>query len=364
MEHREPPRVGPGDGQIDESAELPAGRFRLRRFEAAGTGRQIDYRRVGFFLVVGSATLVGLVYFSAWAARTSVGWLAQQPQYQIPFDQIELVPKPPRWYERGSQAFLEGVRLGSREPDHLSVLDLAPDALTAAFKKYAWVNQVTRITYPPGRIRVELRYRQPVAWVQLRGAQQRMIDDEATVLPTDNIDVKKLGRVVKITCIGGLPAPSATQFGEKWKSKADENSAAEVDERIVAAAKLAGFLLQEPQATDAERSLALRLDEINVSDFENRGLFVINAERAAILWDDAPGDEKPGRPTASDKWAILKHWEESTPARFLESGDYWAFGKTDLYWICPPSHVRHRPKTASERPVGSWVTKPKSAKSG
>ncbi len=208
MEHREPPRIAPIERQFDGAADQAAGRFRLRRYDEEGNHRKIGYRRAGVLVVVGLAVAAGLFYLTDWARRASVGWLASQPQYQIPFDRIELVHEPPRWYEGGSRAFLKGVRLGSREPDHVSILDVTPDDLRLAFKKYAWVDEVIRVAYGPGRVRVELRYRQPVAWVQVRDSGQFMLDQEGNILPTENIDVAALGRVIRIVGDGGLaPLP-------------------------------------------------------------------------------------------------------------------------------------------------------------
>ena len=144
---------------------------------------------------------------------------------------------------------------------------------------------------------------------------------------------------------------SATRYGEQWKSKADGNGLEQVDERILAAAKLAGFLLHEPQASDAQRSSALRVIEIIVTDFDKRGLFAINAEGGRDIGGaDAPGPKNRGKPDANDKWAILRRWEETTPARFVEPGDYWTFSKNGLvhdvsapvHADSPPTHERLR----------------------
>lgn len=368
MEHREPPRIGPGDRRIEDAIEEPRGRFRLRRFDLEGNRRQIGYRRIGLVALAGVAVSTLLAYLGTWAARASVGWLAHQPQYQVPFQKIELLNEPPRWFEGGAPKFLESVRLGSREPEHVPVLNVAPDDLAAIFKKYAWVAQVTRVDYGSGRIRVELRYRQPVAWVTVRGGQQLMIDDEGTILPTDDVDLAALGRVPNITgdlADGGLAPPAATQYGEKWKSRSGPGGLEEVDARILAAGKLAGFLLREPQASDAQRSSALRMMKIIVTDFDKRGLFVTNAEDAAILWGDAPGAERSIGPSADDKWAMLRRWELSTQARFLDEGDYWDFGKTKLVHVCPRLHPnRHHPRTAAERTVGSRDTDRRSTNAG
>ncbi len=353
MEHREPPRIAPSERQFDGAAEATGGRFRLRRFDQEGNHRTIDYRRLGLLVTVGLALAVGLLYLTYRAGLAAVALLANHPQYQIPFDRIELVNEPPRWFEGGSQAFLKGVRLGSREPDHVAVLDVTPADLRLAFKKYAWVDEVTRVAYGPGRVSVELRYRQPVAWVQLRDAAQLMVDEEGTILPTENVDVAALGRVINIRGEVGLPPPSATHFGEKWKSKANASGLEQVDERILAAAHLAGLLLREPQLGDAERSLALRVSHIIiVPDFDVRGLFVINYEGAAIRWGSAPGAERPGEPGVEEKWAILRHWAETTRARFLETGDFWSFSRSGLLHRCPHPDDPHSPKEFSSPTQG------------
>jgi hypothetical protein len=348
MEHRQPPRIAPSDRQFEDSAQQTGGRFRLRRFDEDGNHRKIDYRRAGVLVGVGLAVASGFLYLADRARRASLGWLANQPQYQIPFDRIELVHEPPPWYEGGPRAFLKGVRLGSREPDHVSVLDATPDDLRLAFKKYAWVAEVTKVAYEPGRVRVELRYRQPVAWVQLQDAGYVMVDEEATILPSDNIDMAALGRVISIQGEPGLAPPSATQFGEKWKSKANASGLEQVDERILAAAKLAAFLLRGPQTSDAERSQALRMNQIYITtDFDARGLFVRNGEKAAIRWGKAPGSESPGEHSAEEKWAILRDWAETTRARFLEPQDFWAFSKAGLQFRCPHRDSPHAPKESS-----------------
>ena len=178
-----------------------------------------------------------------WARRASLGWLSNQPQYQIPFDQIQLVDaagrsnEPPRWYRGGSQAFLENVRIDSREPEAVPVLQVTAARLSQIFKNYAWVEDVIRVEYSSGSIRVHLRYREPVAWVQLRGGDQIMVDDEGTILPAKDIDVAALGRVIKIfgdLKEGGLAPPSDPRFGVKWKSREDGGELDKVDERILA----------------------------------------------------------------------------------------------------------------------------------
>jgi hypothetical protein len=355
MEHREPPRADPNDRPFVGATEHPVGRFRLRRFDEAGDRRKIDYHRAGMFVLAGLALVTGLAYLGYRVKRATLNWLAHQPQYQLPFDRIELAAEIPRWYLGGSRAFLERVRRGAGEPETVAVLDVSPDRLALAFKKYAWVEEVNKVAYGSGRIRIDVRYRQPVARVQLRGGEQKIVDRHGIILPAEDIDVAMLGQVITITGdvrYGGLAAPADARAGVIWKSPGDGSGRFRVDERIVAACKLAAFLLQDQQAKDGQRYPALRLSEIIVTDFyvHGRGLFVVNDERATIRWGDAPGDTPVGMLSAEEKWAILRQWRETTRSRFLEREDYWSFSKRGLDHVCPHRTDPHRPKEFSERP--------------
>jgi hypothetical protein len=350
MEHRETPRIGPGDRLLDASLEQPAGRFRLRPLIAARHTRQLDYVRLGLVLSAGLAVAIGVIYLGSWATRTTLDWLSAQAPYQIPFNQIHLVNLPPPWFLGGKDALLEGVRKSSGDAEQVSVLQVSPERLALSFKKYAWVEGV-KVSYAPGQIDVELRYRQPVAWVQLSLADQIVIDEKGNILPAEDVDVSWPGTRIKV--IGaGLKSPADRQPGVIWKFR-DASGLERIDERIVAAARMASFLLQEPRNGDAQRSNAMRIIVINVNDFSSRGLFIYNADDIAILWGKAPGDELPGKPGAAEKWAMLRRWQETEKARFVADGDYWAFSSDGLRHVCPSRHTtRHQPtvKKLSEKP--------------
>ena len=364
MEHREPPRIATSGRQFDDAAERVGGRFRLRRFDEDGNHRKIDYRRAGLLVGVGLALVAGMLYLTVQARRVSLGWLARQSQYQLPFDRIELAPETPRWYQGGPRAFLERVRLGAGEPENIAVLDVPRDHVAVAFKKYAWVEEVVKVAYPPGRIRVDVRYRKPAAWVQLQGAEKRIVDRNGIILPTDDVDVAALGQVIKISG-HGLLAPSDPRPGVVWKSSGDGPGLDRADERILAASKLAAFFVQGPQANDSHKYPALHLREIIVTDFDVRGLFVINDEGTNICWGSGPGTERPGELSADEKWAILRRWAETARARFLEPEDYWSFSRTGLQHRCPHRSDPHRPKESSSVPAGgAAVTTTKSPHSG
>jgi hypothetical protein len=304
------------------------------------------------------AVLSVLVYLGDRARRASLDWLAIQPQYQVRFDEIQLVDcagrpaEPPRWYRGGARAFLENVRLEAREREGVSLLSFTPDRLSLALEKYAWVEDVIRVVYHPGGIHVELRYRQPVAWVQLRDGDQIVVDEEATILRASDVDVAELGRVIKIRgdlADRGLARPSELRYGVKWKSRGTRGDLDRVDERILAAAKLAAFLMGGSRPTEGEKSAALRLIQIDVTSFRPHGLLVYNAEGAAIWWGDAPGAERPETLSADEKWAMLRRWAQTTHDRFLETGDLWRFTRDGVKFVCTHTPASHRSKTSSER---------------
>jgi hypothetical protein len=368
-EHREPPRPVSSDRPFDGAADHPGKRFRLRRFDEAGNHRKIDYQRAGMLVLAGLAVLAGLLYLGDRGKRATLDWLGHQAQYQLSFDRIELAPETPRWYLGGSQAFLERVRLGAGEPENIAVLDVARDRLALAFKKYAWVEEVLKVAYPPGQIRLEIRYRQPVARVQLRGGEKKLIDRNAVILPAEDVDLAALDQVITITgdnSAGGLAAPSEPRPGVIWKSPGDQTGLIRVDERIVAASKLAAFLVQDERANDAGQYPALHMVEIIVTDFRvhTRGLFVLNAERTMIRWGDAPGDEPVGTLSAEEKWAILRQWRQKIRSRLLELGDYWSFSKRGLDHVCPHRDDSHRPKEFSERPARAPIATKEPSLSG
>ncbi len=232
-----------------------------------------------------------------------------------------------------------------------------------AFKLDPWVEEVVKVAYAPGRIAVDLRFRQPVAWVkfemtvagrQQKIVEQRIVDGEGRVLPTEDVDFEPLGTLLKITG-EKLTAPADPRPGVVWKSKSPGGEIEQVEDRIVAAGRLARFLTEEAGVDGTKTPSALRMIEIivptkemiapgKVSDFEERGLFAMNAEGVEFCWGHAPGSERPGEPGALAKWQMLRKWEETTPTRTLADGDYWEFSRKGLRQVCTHVDRPHRPR--------------------
>jgi hypothetical protein len=315
---------------LEGALEDIGGRLPFRRLSFVRNPRQIHFGRAGLVILVALIVLIAVIYLGDQATRSAFGWLHHQSQYQYPFQEIQLIPEPPPWFRGGRPAFLKGVRREAREAENIPMLDLTPEQLADEFRHYAWVRQVEKVFYPPSGIIVHLRYRQPVAYVEFPPADRKLLDETGTILSIDDVDRVQLGDLIKISG-AGLVAPSDPRVGVIWKSRPEGSDRDEPDRRILAATKLAGFLSQPARVGDASRSPALRMIEIDVTEFHpHGGVFLKNAEDAWIWWKEAPGDERPGRPTAAEKWAMLQRWRESSDHRPLPQGDYLAFDGTQI----------------------------------
>ncbi len=142
------------------------------------------------------------------------------------------------------------------------------------------------MTFGPGRIAVELKFREPVAWVKVEKTQQ-IIDGEGRLLPSDDVDVELAGPLIQITGLEpGSPADS--RAGVVWKSKSAGQDVERVDERIVAAARLARFLKERVGSDHTNVSRSLRMIQIIVTEFAGRGLFMVNSEGTVLLLGTPP----------------------------------------------------------------------------
>ena len=90
---------------------------------------------------------------------------------------------------------------------------------------------------------MSLRFREPVALVKLAGGGQHLVDREGTVLSVEDVELDAFEPLATVSG-QGLTAPSDARSGIVWKSRSSTGPD-EVDERIVAAARLARFLKQE-----------------------------------------------------------------------------------------------------------------------
>lgn len=335
MEYREPSRIVAAGGRTDglnDDAETPR---RARRFEFARPVGRIDARRVAAALLLFLSVALAFVYVGGRLLDGAVGWLHRQPRYQLPFNQIQLVPPPPPCFRGGASAFLERARANAEESEILPLLDLAPGRVELVFKRFPWVERVDSIEQPPGGLVVHLSYNEPVAKILFPGGEQFALDRQARILPPEDLDVDCAGGLIRINGAGIVP-PSTPRAGLVWKT--DGTGAAEVDRGVALAARLAGFLLEPDRRSLADETPALRVLFIATTESTGRGLFVQNAEGTMILWGSAPGEERPGEPSAAEKWKLLAAKAKAEGLRRGDRGDYWAFVHNDLKYMktAPP----------------------------
>jgi hypothetical protein len=285
----------------------------------------LDRTRARIAAIVLVSALVGFYL----AYRAGLGWLADQPTYQVEFRAIELDPPPPTWYRGGKARFLEEVRRVSGMPERIALLKLAEDELKHAFEHDPWTEKVTRVSNRPLGVTVHLVYHQPVALVEISPHEKYLIDESAIILPSEDLD-RDLDEFARQECLitikgAGLAAPRNPKPGLRWKSPAGSSEVAPGNGQIRGAAKLARFLADKRRTVDRISNPSLGFLYINPMDDakDYRGLFLFNAESTYILWGEAPGEESPGNLMADEKWEKLLEWSRSQTPRVVPPCDFW-----------------------------------------
>ena len=168
MEHREPPRIAAGDRRFDGAIENPASEFRLRAFDPFSSRPRIDaFRLRACRRWRRSPSPAMLVYLGS--TRRAQPCVAASPI---------AVPTCVRSDRVGSRASDAGIAAGS-EIFSLGcgrVRGMRNGSLSSRFGPIGWRwrsssihgwRKWSRCSYAPGRISVDLKFREPVAWVKL-----------------------------------------------------------------------------------------------------------------------------------------------------------------------------------------------------
>jgi hypothetical protein len=232
------------------------------------------------------------------AVGIAYGWrtwgrdaLARADQ-RLTVENLQITPQP-EWIERNVAAeVFRDASLG-----RLSLLDseLTPK-VHHAFEMHPWVAEVPRVgKRPGGTILVELRYRRPVAWVEIpdeltafEGKGLFPIDRDAVLLPKEEFETR-VDRFPLIRIAVPNPEPWGLE-GQPWD-----------DARIEGAAKIADAL------HDCWRELKLYLIRAKSVGTDrsagNRATVyeIVTEDTTTFVWGSAPGHEQPGELTAFDK---------------------------------------------------------------
>jgi hypothetical protein len=323
------------DGVMDETESRP----RFRGLGFVRPERHLDLSRVvfvglGLVLAISFATYLGRE-----ALRSSVQWLHHQPNYQLPFVEIELKEVPPAWFRGGAAAFLRKVRETSREADLVSILELDKGQIERDFKLYPWVDSVRRVEYPPGGIKVDLVYKKPVAVIPYPRGEQVILDRNGHILSPEDIDPEKLGPLIQIRGTLETPLVPSTENrpGRTWKSGAADALAARLELGVVSAARLADELQVPERAQSAALYQPLRILAIVAAD--KRGLWLQNAEDTMIYWGESEAREFD-KSADMEKWEALLKWAANSSSHTLPSGDYWTFSRLEKSrWELKPVHT-------------------------
>jgi hypothetical protein len=308
----------------------PRGRLDVRRLLAAS-------------LITVSVAAVAL-FLGRQAVELAVGWLHGQPRYHIRFDQIELVPPPPAFFRGGSARFLERVRAGEAKPEALQtvpLLDVDREQIENVFKRSPWVETVEGVEFPPRSLVVRLSYKEPTSEVHTSSRETVYLDRNGHVLPSEDVDVDRVGRLIQILFGKGIAvvAPPPNRQGLVWKTETPERpDLAAIDRYVIQAAKLAGFLQTPERRREAESVPSLRIDAVIPSkDLNEHLLYIVKDGPVTIRWGPAPGDERSGEPLAEQKWRILVEKTRKNAFAPTKSGDYWFFSRDELLYQAPPS---------------------------
>ena len=161
MSYRETPRIAAEDGRLDGVVDDAAARPRLRRFDFVRAERQLDFPCPGCVGSIrdqrGPLGYLGTEALRPCALASSATSISDQiPRYPSSGRATRVVSgRNPSFPASGP-----GYQPRKRSPprDGTRTKRLIPD-----FRLFPWVDDVTRVEYPPHGITVHLVYQQPVA---------------------------------------------------------------------------------------------------------------------------------------------------------------------------------------------------------
>ena len=214
--------------------------------------------------------------------------ITKRPQYRISVADVE-INSPHRYVPKN---FISQVFDGHATEEY-SILDTDLTSKVAhIFELHPWVAEVVRVekSFPP-HLKVALKYRVPVAMLEVKGGM-RPIDAAGNVLPSEDFSVDDTKRFPVIRGIESTPqGPVGTNWGET---------------SVIGSARLSEILL--PYWKD------LNLDSIRVQDLtkENRlndmVFEIFTRGGSKIIWGRVPGTKHPGELSARQKIERLQKY--------------------------------------------------------
>ncbi|MHC5537962.1 cell division protein FtsQ/DivIB [Singulisphaera rosea] len=375
MEPRESPRTGRSEGTMRDPS-TPGDPNRFARFVRTPAVRRLALSRIGLAVLASVGALILCLFASSRLLSSLSSWLHAQPQYQLTLESITFDPPLPPWYRGGKAAFLKRVGIPvsdlpadskaksgaeSDAPTSTSALDLDLKMVSKRLETYCWVKKFGGIhRSSPNRLRISLSLHLPVAFVDLRESKRRIpldygdlgesdrliLDENAFILPTEDFDPSKAGPLLRISRIAA--PPSNPKEGMAWKRRDPETGVDVKDDIVAEAAKLAGFV-KAAQEEDRGKlsnkrrfvSVFARVSGVGSTSTTGRPqptrddlrLCIQSKEGLWVFWGDAPGQERPGTLTATEKWSKVRDWLARHDASDMRAFFYLAFTPTDIVYV-------------------------------
>ncbi len=247
---------------------------------------------MGATLVLAACLVGGYFAWHHWA-RDAIN----DRHYQLLPENVQIPPAPP-WIRSDIKG--EVFRDGSLAEKSLLDRDSTPHVANA-FEMHPWVAAVHRVSkQPPATMIVDLKYRRPVAWVEVpqgmfseSGAGVLPIDGEAVLLPQTDFSPADLDAFIRVGVADlTLCGPTGTPWG---------------DPRVAGAAAIAELL------GDNWKSLGLYRIEAQADYSQTNApatirfdLYTPKGKR--LIWGSAPGHEPAIEPIASVKLRLLQEY--------------------------------------------------------
>ncbi len=250
------------------------------------------------------ATVVMIVIGSmTWQAHKTE--IVQLDEFSITKANL-LVPAHPSWVpENWIDVAIRDSRL-----HEVSILDVnATEMIASALAVQPWVKEIDRVEKTRRTVRVDLKFRQPVAMVEIGGNKLVPVDGEGVILDGNLFTTAQVNSYMRISI--PLPAGNSAMIGKPWP-----------DNRIKGCAKIAA--LWQDHWADLQllrvvnRSPAKHANK-KTSELVPFELFTSN--ETPIIWGSLPGSETKGEATAEEKiHALIKFSKTQLPLNQLGPG--------------------------------------------
>ncbi len=265
---------------------------------------------IGF---IRSPWVIGAIVTAIVVAAIVVGWrrlgptVLGKPEFVITLDKIEVSPQP-SWIQTDVKAKV--YRDGSFDELSLHDRDVV-EKIADAFAVHSWVAEVTKVRKFHGKLFVDLRFRRPVAMVEVTSnGEPGLVPVDATgvILPTADFSLNQTRDFLRISI------PEVNSYGIDgtiWDDIRVVEAAAIADAWDTNWTKAGLYRVVATESRGGRRSNG-------ETDYELR-----TREGARVIWGRGLGQERAGEASASQKIAqaldyVTEHGPlDDTPGKMI-----------------------------------------------